>query len=193
MSNHLWWLRTVVAMLVALVALTSCATLNEEECRSVDWAQLGQQDGASGKSGSHIQEHRRACGEHKLPVDESQWQTGWEQGIRLYCTPENGLLQGRQGRYYPNSCPIDVKTGFESSYAVAKALYDARNARDTLQRDVDTLFNQLKGAEKPEDRKRIEADIDSKRWSLRSAERRVYEAEGDYDVYVSSRGLISRR
>lgn len=186
-------LRGIATLVVVLFALTSCATLNEEECRSADWRELGHQDGAAGKTMSHIQEHRRACGEHKLPVDEQQWHAGWAQGIRLYCTPENGLLQGKQGRNYRNSCPADLNAGFESAYMVAKALYDARSARDTAQRDMDSLFDDLRRAEKPEERKRIEYEIDSKRWALRSAERRVYDAEGDYDVYVSSRGLMSRR
>ena len=193
MSNHLSVVKAVAVAAAALMVLASCATLNEDQCRTVQWFDLGQQDGAAGRAGNHVEQHRRACAEHNLPVDDQQWRVGWDQGIRLYCTPENGLLQGRQGSYYANSCPADLKVGFESAYQVAKALHDARSTRDSLQREVDGLFDQLRRAEKAEDRRRIEVDIDSKRFALRNAERRVREAEGDYDIYVSSQGLISRR
>ena len=78
MSNYLSWFQGGAVACVALAALTSCATLNEEECRTVDWYTLGQQDGAAGRTEGHLNEHRRACADHKLPVDEGQWRTGWE-------------------------------------------------------------------------------------------------------------------
>lgn len=193
MSSHLSVPGVVAVILSALVVLTSCATLNEDQCRTVQWFDLGQQDGAAGRGEGHIEEHRRSCAEHKLPVDEDQWRTGWEQGIRLYCTPENGLLKGRQGSYYANSCPAELRVGFETAYQVAKALHDARTARDGLQREMDSLLDQLRRAEKSEDRRRIEGEIDSKRFALRNAERRVWEAEGDYDSYAGGRGPMSRR
>ncbi|MEO3387750.1 DUF2799 domain-containing protein [Mesorhizobium sp. CAU 1741] len=193
MSNHLSLLRALASACMGLVMLTSCATLNQEECLNANWFELGQQDGAAGRAQTHVNEHRSACGEHGLPVDEPQWRTGWEQGIRLYCTPENGLQQGRQGSYYANSCPIELATGFEAAYSVAKALHDARMSRETLQRELDSLETSLRDAQKPEDRQRIERDISDKRAYLRTAERRVWDAEGDYDIYVSSQGLMSRR
>lgn len=178
---------------VAFVALSSCATMTKDECQTADWYKRGEQDGAGGKAPSYIAEHRRSCADYKLPVDEGQWHAGWEQGIRLYCTPENGLQQGRHGNYYANSCPADLKYGFESAYSVAKEVHDARSARDSIQSELDSLYRDLRKAEKPEDRRRLEDKMESRRFALRNAERRVWDAERDYDGFVSSRGMMSRR
>jgi signal transduction histidine kinase len=192
LSNQLSLALRLSTVLLAFAALASCATLNEDECRSVDWTQLGQQDGVAGHPSSYIDNHRSACAEHKLPVDEQQWSAGWEQGIRLFCTPQNGLIHGREGRSYANSCPMEVKTDFEGAYSVSKALYDARNSRDRLQRELDSLLDARDKAEKPEDRQRISREIDTKRSAVRMAERRLWDAEGDYDIYVASQGLMRR-
>lgn len=192
LSNHLSLAWRVSTVAVAFAGLASCATLNEDQCRTANWQQLGQENGAAGHPASYIEEHRRACAEHKLPVDQQQWSIGWEQGIRVFCTPENGLTMGREGRSYANSCPLELKTDFEAAYSVSKALYDARASRDRIQRELDSLLDARQKAEKPEDRQRISGDIEIKRSSLRSAERRVWEAEGDYDLYVNSRGFTRR-
>lgn len=193
MSNRLSLARGLAAGSAALVALSSCATLNEEECRTADWRKLGLEDGVAGRSATRIEEHRNACSKHGMPVDEPAWRIGWEEGIRAYCTPENGLIEGRQGNFYANSCPPELKAGFEGAYFVAKALHDARAERDTVLRELDSLLSALKGTEKPEDRKKIEIDIDRKRIALMAAERRVRDAEGDYDGYVASAGSGLRR
>lgn len=177
----------VAAVAVAMAALASCATLNKEECQTVDWLDLGRKDGAEGRPASHIDAHRRACAEHKLPIDQTQWQTGWTEGIRLYCTADNGLLQGREGHSYANSCPPELKSEFESAYFVAKAVYDARLSRDRLAVELETLLSELREAKKPEDRKRIEIAIDERRAQMRRANDRLRDAERDYDRYVFAR------
>ena len=47
MSNYLSLFRGGAVACVAVLALTSCATLNEEECLTPDWYTIGQQDGAA--------------------------------------------------------------------------------------------------------------------------------------------------
>lgn len=170
----------------AFAALSSCATLTKDECVSVNWAELGRADGAAGQPSSHIGRHRAACSEHNLPVNEPQWSLGWQQGIRLYCTPDNGLAQGREGRHYANSCPPDLKAGFEAAYHVARAVYDARLARDRLAVELETLRVERREA-RPEDRRRLDADIERKRFEVGRAEQRVRDAERDYDRYLFSR------
>lgn len=187
MTIHLSAACKVLAAVGALAALASCATLNEDQCRTADWSRLGQEDGMAGRAWSHVEQHRNACARHGLPVDEQRWSAGWEQGIRAFCTPENGLIHGREGRHYANSCPADLKPGFEAAYSVAKALHDARSSRDALQRELDSLRSARERAETAEERQRLDREIDAKRSALRTAERRLWDAQGDYDLYVSRR------
>ena len=177
------------AAIVAFAALASCATLDKEECLSTNWQQLGQKDGMAGQPANHIDNHRKACGEHGLPVDDQQWSIGWEQGIRAYCTPDNGLIQGREGRYYANSCPPELKPGFDSAYTVAKRLYDARSERDRIQNEISSLEAQLRKATARDEMAKLQAELDRRRGDLRVAERRLWDAEGDYDLYVRTNGL----
>lgn len=172
------------AIVIALGALTSCATLNKDECATANWQQLGHSDGAAGHSTGRIDSHRKACSEHNIPVNEQQWMSGWQEGIRLYCTAKNGLAQGIDGRSYSNSCPFELKEGFESAYYVAKRVYDGRQERDRLSRDMDSLFRQLRDAKTPEDKRRYEGMISSKRSDMFVAESRLRDAERDYDRYL---------
>lgn len=178
----------LVAVGLAFGAMSSCATLTEDECASVNWQELGRSDGAAGHPQNYVDNHRKACSDHNLPIDEPQWSTGWQEGIRVFCTPQNGLLHGREGRSYANSCPPELKTGFEAAYHVAKRLYDARQSRDALQRELDSLRGSLRDAEKREDKQRLRREIDDKRSSLRIAEQRVWDAEADYELYIRTQG-----
>lgn len=184
MSDGIVVAARISAVIVAFGALTSCATLDKEECASVDWQQLGRSDGAAGYGAGRVDSHRSACAEHKLPVDGQQWMSGWQEGIRLYCTPQNGLTQGIEGRSYSYSCPPELKAGFEGAYFVAKRVYDARQARDRLGGDLDRLFRQLRDAKSAEEKRPIEASIASKRSELFVAESRLRDAERDYDRYL---------
>jgi hypothetical protein len=173
----------VAAVLVA--ALASCATLDEEQCRSVDWLTLGQQDGAAGRPASYIEEHRKACASHKLPVQDAPWHAGWEVGIRLYCTPQNGLTVGRDGGYYANSCPVDLKPGFETAYLVGKRVYEARTALSRAQADLEaTMEKRLKAATEAE-RQALDREVVLGQSAVFAAQTRQISAEAAYDRYLA--------
>lgn len=174
----------VAAVVLAFAGFTSCATLTKEECATSDWQTLGRSDGASGYALSRIDQHCSACDKHKLPVDATLWMSGWEEGIRLYCTRENGLVQGREGRTYYNSCPPELKADFEPAYFVAKRLHDARSSRDGLSSELDSLLRKLREAKTKEDRVNVGISIEKKRSELRSAEYRLTDAERDYDRFM---------
>ncbi len=59
--------------MVMSLFLAGCATLNKNECQTVDWEQLGLQNGQSGEPQSYIAEHQKACSQYKLPVDTMKW------------------------------------------------------------------------------------------------------------------------
>jgi hypothetical protein len=187
MSTQFSRMARISAVIMGFGLLGSCATLNEEECMSANWLELGRQDGAAGRPMSHIDAHRRACEKHELPIEQQQWEVGWNEGIRVYCTAENGLLQGQQGRSYANSCPPELKTGFETAYFVAKRLHDARQSRDRLQSEIDSLESEIRSETDRETRRALRDRLDILRADLRNAERRLWEAEGDYDRYMFAR------
>jgi hypothetical protein len=171
-----------------LVVLSACATLNEDQCRDANWQQLGYDDGQAGRHASHIDLHRQACQRHNLPIQAEEWRAGWEIGIRQYCTPQNGLNEGRAGRSYANSCPDDLRADFEDAYRVAKAVHDARSTVDRENRAMDELLRKLRDEDDRAEARKLQTEISVKRDAVRSAERRLRDAERDYDFYLMRSG-----
>jgi len=180
----------LAAVVIGLAALSSCATLNEDECSSVDWNALGQKNGAEGRPASFVQRHEKACSRYKLPVNQSAWQQGWETGIRQYCTPENGLSQGRAGHAYAGSCPTDIAFGFEDAYRVGKDVYDAEQERQRLENEIDSLRGRRDDEEDRDERRELERRIRDTRDRMHDAERRERFAQRRYDRYVFEHQLI---
>lgn len=171
------------AILIALGALTSCATLNESECQTADWRALGSTDGAAGRPAGHIARHHEACARFSLPVDEQSWRAGWDEGIRAYCTPANALSEGRRGRNYANSCPAALAPAFEDAYRVARRAHDAEEEARGLRAEIDTLIRRRALARDRDEARHIGLAISLRRSALFSAETRQWSTERDYQRY----------
>ena len=64
-------------LLPALFLLaTGCAAMTESECRSTDWAQLGERDGITGNR-PRIDQYAYQCGQHSVRVAEKDYMDGW--------------------------------------------------------------------------------------------------------------------
>ena len=55
--------------LIGLLLITGCASLDKQECRLADWRMIGYEDGAAGRSGTRIGDHRAACAQHGVIPD----------------------------------------------------------------------------------------------------------------------------
>ncbi|WP_367715245.1 DUF2799 domain-containing protein [Nitratireductor sp. GISD-1A_MAKvit] len=173
-----------IAGLTMMLAMSACATLNESECETVNWGDLGRGDGAAGRSVSYVQRHREACMKYDLPVDENAWRSGWEAGIRRYCTAENGLSEGREGRGYANSCPAEIAPAFENAYRVGKRVHDAQSEYDRLKSELEQLYDDLEDAPKGDERRKVRNRITLRESDLFLAEGRLRDAERLYDRYL---------
>jgi hypothetical protein len=179
-------LRTVAAILIVPLMLSACATLNEAECETANWRDLGQRNGQEGRASSYIAEHEKACSGFGLPVDGASWRAGWEIGIRQYCTPQNGLREGREGSYYSQSCPSDVAPGFLRTYAVGKRVYEAKRERESISDDIDRLHESIGSAEDEKARSELQTKLTIRQSELRSAQDRLLYAEREADRILYS-------
>ena len=180
----------VCALAASAFALSTCATLNEDECLSADWYQLGQSDGGAGQPSNYLELHREACAKHGIPVNDALWYQGWQLGIRSFCTPQNGLLVGRDGKDYKNSCPADLAPEFLNAYQVGKRVYDARKELNEARSKLQKALDDLAGA-KDDEKQRLTIEAETLRTQVFGAEIRVQSAEANYDRYLSdlSRGF----
>ncbi|MEO1702473.1 MAG: DUF2799 domain-containing protein [Pseudomonadota bacterium] len=175
------WIFAGIGLAVTF-ALSSCATLNEEQCQVTDWRTLGQTDGGQGRPQSYVAEHQSACSRFGIPVDSVAWTSGWQEGIKIYCTPNNGITVGQAGRTNFNACPADQAAGFNEAYNVGKSVYDARAERDKLQRELNTLITELSDT-KPEDLAKKQTEIELKRSALIQSQFRVSSAENALNLF----------
>lgn len=163
-------LRRLIGFL-SIFAVTGCATLSQEECSRGDWFGLGINDGRTGQTMGRVDEHRKACLEYGIAVNDEAYFAGREQGLRDYCQLDNAFRTGLNGEQYRHVCPPSIDGLFAHYHSAAMALYEDRT-------ELDRLDNELAGRERDlydkklsdKERARIRQDIrdlDRKRDRLR--------------------------
>lgn len=177
----------VTALVVSGMVLSACATLNEDECLTANWQQLGQSDGMAGRPSNYVSLHHEACSKHGVPVNDEQWQSGWQVGIRLYCTPQNGLQVGRAGQNYANSCPADLAPEFLTAYQVGKRVADARKEIEQLKSELEQAKRHMEKGDANEKVERAR-EVEQIRTRIYGAELRLQLAEANYDRYLAGAG-----
>lgn len=130
------------AGLLAL-SLGSCATMNEEQCLAGDWVGQGYSDAASGRSPSRLSDHAEACAKHGITPDPVAYRSGWDRGITVYCTPENGFRSGRQGNGYSGVCPGDLEGRFYPAWQDGQEVYSANQAEYDARSTVNSFASRL--------------------------------------------------
>lgn len=138
---------------LVLLALSGCATMDREECLTVDWRTVGFEDGVAGYSADRIGEHRKACAKHGVTPDLTAYQEGRAEGLREYCVPSNGFRLGSHGGSYGGVCPSDLDSAFSEAYYSGRQLY-------VLETRLSSVSNQLESSR--EELRETESDIVSR-------------------------------
>lgn len=94
----------VLGILLGL-SLAGCSSMSESECKTANWAQVGQRDGERGYGSSRIDSHRKACTEFGINVNDALYMSGYNRGLKVYCE-QAGTKDGREGKakQAPSSC-----------------------------------------------------------------------------------------
>jgi len=139
--------KVILGVLLALVA-GGCATLDKSECREADWNIIGLEDGAKGRLLSYIGNHRKACAEYGIKPDLAQYELGHANGLKQFCTADNGFSQGRAGRTYNNVCPPALRGQFLAGYRTGHELHALSSDIERMQEDVRTMQTELDASTK---------------------------------------------
>lgn len=132
---------------VLLLAISGCATMDREECLTVDWRTVGFEDGVAGYSADRIGEHRKACAKHGVTPDLTAYQEGRSEGLREYCVPANGFRVGSQGGSYNGICPADLDPAFADAYYSGHQLYTLESRLSNVSYQLDSRRGELRAAE----------------------------------------------
>jgi hypothetical protein len=175
-------------LLVALSLLVSaCATLDEGQCRTGNWYQFGERDGAEGHALERMNAHAEACAEYGIRPNEGEYLAGRDAGLRRYCMLDNAIREGLAGHDYRGVCPPAVAFRFAELHRHAYAVHTARGQLDSLEREAVKLEKESRGDKtSPERRRHIHED-------LRLLDRKIDRARDDLRSREFDLDRVSRR
>lgn len=142
-----------------LGALAACATLNEKECRTVDWREQGRSDGANGYEASRLGDHVEACGKFGIAPDAYAYRAGREEGLRQYCTLDNAMRLGMNGNGYNQVCAGPNGEMFSQVYRRGLVLHAIRADMQELQSRLDSERNVQANVKDPDLYKQLEQNV----------------------------------
>ena len=122
-------------LLLALLVLTGCASMNKKDCLEGNWHKAGYKDAINGKTTGRLNAHIKACAKHGVAANEPVYHDGYESGLALYCVAENGTGLGYRNKDYRGICPAHQEAEFLEHYI--RGLLVARNRLNHHYWDVD--------------------------------------------------------
>ena len=105
--------------------LSGCASMSVEQCKTANWYQIGEKEGASG-SGSLLDRHYKACQKVQVIPNQTQYEQGFKKGLSYYCTPRTVFDYALQGRGNYEYCPLQQRASLRPYYQTANQYYQAR-------------------------------------------------------------------
>lgn len=96
-----------IGLSLVVLCVSACGTvMTKETCQSTNWVEKGREEGASGLSFENIDKYKEACAKNKITIEEKLYVAGYLEGLKTYCTQENGYKRGVKGGR-PHTCPED--------------------------------------------------------------------------------------
>ena len=133
-----------IALIVLLtLIMTACATLDEGECETANWYELGVKDGEKGRKESTYTSYRKDCSEYNIDVNIEEYRTGWQSGITTYCDADNAFRIGVDGNTASNYCPLDLRDSFASAHSLGYAIHSHRSRIDQINYRVEEIIKEL--------------------------------------------------
>lgn len=137
--------RTASAILIGSgVLIAGCASVTPEECTRGDWTQIGYRDGSTGAAADILARHESACAEVGTKPNINAWKVGYDRGVLVYCTPDNGFEVGLRDGTYRGVCPPHLEPTFRARYASGREVYKARQILGQYDRDISSLHQELR-------------------------------------------------
>lgn len=154
----------LLCMALILAVTSGCTTLSEGQCVAGDWYTIGKRDGAAGLSRSQLFKHGEACAAYGTQPDARTYDAGRQDGLRRYCTPQQGFVEGHNGRPYRSVCEGPSERDFLRAFDEGKVLYDAEQRLQRIDEKVSRIEYRLDHDELDDkQRKNLHKDLKDQR------------------------------
>lgn len=143
--------RIIIAGAVSALAvglLGSCATMSEDQCLAGAWGEQGYKDGADGLPMSRLDDHAQACAKVGVTPNVSAYGAARDDGLRSYCRPERGFVEGREGDTYHGACSSTDEADFLPAYRDGQLVHAAQaevNEAESEARRLEDRVGRLEG------------------------------------------------
>ena len=122
-------------LLLTVLLLNGCATLNENDCRKGNWSGIGYNDAVAGlRSNVQLNSHIKACSRYQIGSDQTAYHSGYARGLQQFCTQSSGMRFASENSEYFDICPTPLKRNFLIGYVSGLAL-----SMDNLSDDIEDL------------------------------------------------------
>ncbi len=165
------WQRAIV---FSFLFLAACASLTQNECKQGNWFEIGQNDGANGRTLAVFKDHVSACGKYSVRPSRRQYEDGRNFGLARYCTPLSGFKAGRYSQTYQNVCPPESKGEFLRGYELGGQFGQVEKQLFDVKQDIDDIEGSLrKDKIKPEQKESLYKQVDRLRDEKDRLEREI--------------------
>jgi hypothetical protein len=155
-------------VIACLAMLSGCSTLNEKECRTANWYQIGIHDGQFGEKSDLLEKHRAACQKYAIQAQDSEYVAGREQGLKQYCDLNNAFRLGLNGSGYKGTCPNEIDLKFARYNNAALEIYTIKNQIQDVEGKIAKEERERQiGKDSLKDRRELR-DLEHKRERLRN-------------------------
>ncbi len=105
----------VAAIFITLISI-GCSGVSRSDCSSTDWKQKGVSDGQKGQAAEDILKTEKFCKQKNVDFPIVSYKEGWVDGIKEYCSPENGFKLSSKGKKVNvANCPIEYQPNLVDS------------------------------------------------------------------------------
>lgn len=137
-------LRILIPFLTGLsIALSGCATLSRDECKSGDWHKIGLNDGNDGRTESRFKQHGKACELDRSEVSKAAYMAGREKGLANYCTKVRGYREGALGQKYYDVCKGPSGVQFSSGFEFGKRIHNTEKRSSDVANEIHAISQNL--------------------------------------------------
>jgi hypothetical protein len=144
---------------LAALVVAGCASLDQKGCETASWSELGYRDGARGYTAGRLADYHKDCSEHGVAPDDAVYNEGRARGLREYCTPENGLREGKAGSGYNNVCPAGLDAAFVKNHKLGGEIRDLNNEIVRKRSEIERREKRLEKEKNDDDRRALRNEI----------------------------------
>jgi len=172
-------IRRSLLFAVVIFLLGGCATLDESQCKTINWRDLGARDAYEGQDRSRIESHRTACADFGIQPDRSAYDVGFDEGLRRLCIAQRGYSFATEGRAYRNTCPPELESLFQQGYRLGLDARLEANRVATLQSQIRSAEDLFRRTQDANERARLRLQIQTFDDQMRNAQFRLRRLEDE--------------